>query len=223
MTTEKTPMVYAAIAAVMGELASEGISKDRRNKEQGFAFRGIEDVYTALSQKLVRHGLLMLPRAKSHRHEVRQTKSGSNQYVAIMNVEFDMVSVQDGSKHTIETWGEAADTADKSTSKAMSAAYKYAAFQAFCIPVQGHEDADATTPEETVPRETAAQRFLREANEKAQGCATLTDLETTYKREKQAADALLDGDDAKRFNGIFGARKKALTPATTDNPFHEAA
>ena len=34
------------------------------------------------------------------------------------------------------------DTGDKATNKAMSAAYKYAAFQAFCIPVEGTPDAD---------------------------------------------------------------------------------
>ena len=47
-------------------------------------------------------------------------------------------------------WNEIAlpmDSADKSTNKAMSAAYKYAAFQTFCIPVEGTPDADADTPE----------------------------------------------------------------------------
>ena len=39
------------------------------------------------------------------------------------------------------------DSADKATNKAMSAAYKYAAFQAFAIPTQGDNDADATTHE----------------------------------------------------------------------------
>lgn len=37
------------------------------------------------------------------------------------------------------------DSGDKATNKAMSAAYKYAAFQAFCIPTEGDNDADATT------------------------------------------------------------------------------
>jgi hypothetical protein len=39
------------------------------------------------------------------------------------------------------------DSADKATNKAMSAAYKYAAFQAFAIPTEGDNDADAHTPE----------------------------------------------------------------------------
>jgi hypothetical protein len=39
------------------------------------------------------------------------------------------------------------DSGDKATNKAMSAAYKYAAFQAFAIPTEGDNDADAHTHE----------------------------------------------------------------------------
>jgi predicted outer membrane protein len=53
----------------------------------------------------------------------------------------------DGSSHTIKTYGEAMDSADKATNKAMSAAYKYAAIQSFCIPTEGDHDADKTTHE----------------------------------------------------------------------------
>ena len=65
-------------------------------------------------------------------------------YVTV-EAEFDLVSADDGSKHTIRTFGEAMDSGDKATNKAMSAAFKYAAFQAFCIPTEGDNDADAHT------------------------------------------------------------------------------
>jgi hypothetical protein len=58
---------------------------------------------------------------------------------------FDLVSALDGSSHTIESFGEAIDEGDKGTAKAISAAYKSAMLQAFCIPVP-QEDADAKTP-----------------------------------------------------------------------------
>jgi hypothetical protein len=61
--------------------------------------------------------------------------------------EFDFVCAIDGSKHTVKTFGEAMDSGDKATNKAMSAAYKYAAFQAFSIPTEGDNDADAHTPQ----------------------------------------------------------------------------
>ena len=42
----KPPHVFAAICGVMEGLA-KGISKDRRNQQQGYNFRGIDDVYNA--------------------------------------------------------------------------------------------------------------------------------------------------------------------------------
>ncbi|SPW12874.1 Uncharacterised protein [Cronobacter sakazakii] len=54
------------------------------------------------------------------------------------------MSTKDGSVHTVVTYGEAMDSGDKATNKAMSIAYKYAAFQAFCIPTEETAiDADA--------------------------------------------------------------------------------
>ena len=35
--------VYQAIAAVMADMAKDGISKDRKNQQQGYAFRGIDE------------------------------------------------------------------------------------------------------------------------------------------------------------------------------------
>jgi hypothetical protein len=128
----ETRHVYEAISLVSADLAQTGISKDRKNQQQGYAFRGIDDVYNALAPILAKHKLVIVPRFLSRECVER---------------EFDFVSAVDGSKHTARTFGEAMDSGDKATNKAMSAAYKYAAFQAFCIPTEGDNDADATTPE----------------------------------------------------------------------------
>lgn len=139
--------VYKAISAVMAELSKEGITKTRKNQQQGYNFRGIDDVYNALSSALSKNGLVMLPRVLSREFVERQTKSGGALFYITVDMEFDLVSSVDGSKHTIKTYGEAMDSADKATNKAMSAAYKYAAMQAFCIPTEGDNDADAVTHE----------------------------------------------------------------------------
>jgi hypothetical protein len=77
----------------------------------------------------------------------RQTQKGGTLFYVTVEAEFDFVSAKDGSKVTVRTYGEAMDSADKATNKAMSAAYKYAAFQTFCIPTEGDNDADATSHE----------------------------------------------------------------------------
>jgi hypothetical protein len=159
--------VYQAIASVMADMAKDGISKDRKNQQQGYAFRGIDDFYNALSPLLAKHGLCILPRVLSRESTERQTKSGGALFYTVVDVEFDMVAAEDGSKHTIRTYGEAMDSADKSTNKALSAAYKYAAMQAFCIPTEGDNDADRVTYE--VAAKTQAKPQPQKAPPKTDG------------------------------------------------------
>jgi hypothetical protein len=147
MSENKTPQVYAAIAEVMGELAKIGIGKNNRNTQQGYKFRGIDDVYNALAPVLARCKLLILPRVLNRIVTEHQTKNGGTLFYVVLDVEFDMVSGVDGSQHTIRVCGEAMDSGDKATNKAMSAAYKYACMEAFCIPTEGDNDADASTHE----------------------------------------------------------------------------
>lgn len=140
--------VYKAIAAVQGELAKVGIAKNRRNTQgSGYNFRGIDDVYAALSPLLAANGLVVIPRVITREVAERASKNGGTLFYVTVHAEFDFVSSADGSKHTAATFGEAMDSGDKATNKAMSAAYKYAAFMTFAIPTEGDNDADATTHE----------------------------------------------------------------------------
>jgi len=138
--------VYQAINAIQADLAKTGISKDRVNSQgSGYKFRGIDDVYNAISPLLAKHGLCILPRMLNRECTDRISGKGGNLFYVVVEAEFDFVSAEDGSKHTVKTFGEAMDSGDKATNKAMSAAYKYAAFQAFAIPTEGDNDADAYT------------------------------------------------------------------------------
>lgn len=146
--------VYKAIAAVQGELAKVGISKDGVNESQKYKFRGIDQVYGALAPLLAKHGLCVIPRmVERDMHERVTVKEWQGQkkesvlFYVTVKAEFDFVAVSDGSKHMACTYGEAMDSGDKATNKAMSAAYKYAAFMTFAIPTEGDNDADSTTHE----------------------------------------------------------------------------
>lgn len=137
--------VYKAICAVQSDLAKSGIGKDSTNTYDGYKFRGIDAVYNALSPLLAKHGLCILPRVLSRQRDERVSKKGDPVFYVTVEAEFDFVCAEDGSKHTIKTFGEAMDRGDKATNKAMSAAYKYAAFQAFAIPTEGDNDADSSS------------------------------------------------------------------------------
>ena len=190
-------IVYQKIAAITAELSKIGISKDSKNQSQGYAFRGIDAVYGALSPLLAKHGLCILPRVKDRQVIERQNKSGTALFYVTLTVEFDFVAAEDGSKHTVITVGEAMDSGDKASNKAMSAAYKYAAFQAFCIPTEGDNDADSTTHEvvaSTIDPAIEAQIDL---------AANVAELNHVWKSITEA--------ERKVHTPLFTARKKALS------------
>ena len=151
-STIHLPAVYQAIAAVMEDVGRDGIAKDRRNDAQKYNFRGIDDVYNALAPILARHHLIIVPRVlsreKTERVSMKDDGRGNVResvlFYVVVHVEFDIICATDGSRHIASTWGEAMDSADKATNKAMSAAYKYMAMQTFCIPTEGDNDADAS-------------------------------------------------------------------------------
>ena len=135
--------VYKAIGAVSAAMSHTGIAKTSKNIQQGYNFRGIDSVLNALSTALVEAGLVILPRCVERIVSERETKSGGALFNVTCRVEFDLVCTEDGSKHTVATYGEAMDSADKATNKAMSAAYKYLALLVFCIPTEATPETDA--------------------------------------------------------------------------------
>ena len=194
---EVTMNVYNLIAKVSADLCQQGIAKDRGNTQQGYGFRGIDDVYNALAPIISKHGLVILPRVISREVSERMGKSGSSLFYVVVEVEFDFVSSHDGTKHTVKTFGEAMDSGDKATNKAMSAAYKYAAFQTFCIPTEGDNDADAITHETHTPEFTnklmqiagATKETLREVYEA---------LHTEYKGHPELQKAIVAAKDQRK-------------------------
>ena len=170
--------VYAAIAAVTAELATSGIAKARSNAQEGYQFRGIDDIYNALSPLLAKHRLCILPRILERSCAERRSPSGDLLFCVTIRAAFDFVSAEDGSKHVIETYGEAMDQGDQATAKAMSAAYKTAAIQTFCIPTSGDNDADASThqpkaiPEAEMTPDQGWEAWAKDFRSVANGCLT---------------------------------------------------
>lgn len=180
--------VYQAINKVQKALSETGISKDRRNQQQGYQFRGIDDVYNALSPLLAENGLCILPRMLSRTCEERQTAKGGVLFYVTVEAEFDFVCAEDGSKCVVRTYGEAMDSGDKATNKAMSAAYKYAAFQTFAIPTEGNPDADSET-------HTVAPKTREEAKPRL--------------NMDDAIIALRESDSLESLQSVFGTAYKA--------------
>lgn len=135
--------VYAAISACSAILMRNGIAKSRTasmGKGGNYAFRGIDEFLDACAPAMHEAGLVMFPRVVDEKREERE-KQG-NGYTSVtfstrVTVEYDFVAVADGSVHTARTIGEAMDSGDKATNKALSAALKYCLMQTFMVPVRG--------------------------------------------------------------------------------------
>lgn len=184
--------VYKAINAVQSELSTIGIVKDKRNSQgAGYNFRGIDDVYNAIAPLLAKHGLCILPRVLARECVERTSKQGGALFYITVEAEFDFVSAEDGTKHTVKTFGEAMDSGDKATNKAMSAAYKYACFQAFSIPTEGNNDSDESeTQEKTLPVLTNA-RFALAVERIKDGKYTTDKLRESFALTQEQEDALV--------------------------------
>lgn len=132
--------IHEAIAAIMAEVG--GVGKTRKNEQQGYKFRGIADIKLACQPLMAKHGVHLSPHAVLHEETAeRTTKSGATMMHIRQRVEFRFYHA-DGSYFPCITTGEAMDSGDKASNKAMSAAMKYALDQVFCLP---EEDPDLDT------------------------------------------------------------------------------
>ncbi|MCX4327830.1 MAG: ERF family protein [Lachnospiraceae bacterium] len=142
--------IYKAIPNIMGEINAVG--KNKQNTQQGFMYRGIDDVMNAINPALVKHNVFIVPEILEQSREERQTARGGNLIYSICKIKFRFCA-DDGSSIEAVTIGEGMDSGDKATNKAMAVAFKYACFQVFCIPTEEMKDPDAETP----PNSKAAQ------------------------------------------------------------------
>lgn len=147
----ETPKIFSTINSVMSELGV--ITKNKRNQQQGFSYRSVDDVMNALNPLMVKHKLFCVPKVLRNEREERQTSRGSNLLYSIVTMEYTLYA-EDGSSVSAVVIGEGMDSGDKATNKAMAIAYKYAMFQIFSIPTEETApDADKDTPEETAPKQ----------------------------------------------------------------------
>ena len=212
--------VYAAIAQVMAEVAKKGVPKRQRNDTDGYAFRGIDDVYNALSRALAKHRLCILPQILARTVTERQGAGGEVLHHVTIKAAFAFVAAEDGSSHTVEIYGEALDSSDKATAKAMSAAYKYACFQTFCIPTEGDNDADAKSPRSRPATTVAAipdqgwVQWAADIQELVGSCESVMAIEHIQETYSQELHGLARGEPKlyAKLGRAVRARRTAVAP-----------
>lgn len=133
----EAPKIYAAMSAIMRDV--ESVSKDQKNVQQGYKFRGVDSVYLALHSVLAKHQVFTVSDILDEKSEERTSKGGSHLIYRILKIKYTFYAV-DGSSVATVVIGEGQDSGDKASNKAMSVAHKYALLQAFCIPTEEAKD-----------------------------------------------------------------------------------
>lgn len=136
--------IYQAINAVMKDCGAVG--KDSRNPQQGYQYRGIDAVMNAINPALTKNKVFVAPEVLEQTREERQSAKGGLLIYSIVKVKYTFYA-EDGSNVSAVVMGEGMDSGDKATNKAMSAAFKYALFQTFCIPTEEMIDSEIDSPE----------------------------------------------------------------------------
>jgi len=136
---EKPGLIFQQISKVMADI--KFISKDKLNTQQGFKFRGIDDVYNHVQQILAKHCVFTVSEIIARNREQVTTKSGTRAYHCVNSYKFKFYTT-DGSYVEAYADGEAMDMGDKASNKCAAIAHKYVLLQTFCIPTVDMSDGD---------------------------------------------------------------------------------
>lgn len=185
------------------------IGKDRRNEQQRFLFRGIEDVYNNLQPIMADIGVFMAPEILSERREERINENKKVLAFVVLHVKYTFYS-DDGSSVSCSVIGEAMDSGDKASNKAMSAAHKYALFQVFSIPTQELDDPDKESHTVIAGGKQPPRISVSELPVKINACRTLQALKSLY--DDNAAD-IEASSEKESILAAFSARKHELMEA----------
>lgn len=151
----KTMTLVERLVAVKNDVGAVG--KTDRNAAQGFNFRGIDAVLSAVSGPLRKHGVMVYPQLQKMEKGTASTNGGKTMNTVVVTV--DYVFTDGVGDLLVRVPGEAFDSGDKCVAKAMSVAYRTALIQALSLPTDEPDpdiysyqaDADA------VPQRTDAE------------------------------------------------------------------
>lgn len=138
-----TPKIYGQICKIIEDVGA--IGKRGRNTFQKYNFRGIDDVLNELHGLLAKHKVFVCPKVLTENRQLIEREAGKAPIMSVsLQVQYTFAT-DDGSGIDVVTIGEAMDTSDKASNKAMSAAFKYALLQTFAIPTEDIHEKDSPT------------------------------------------------------------------------------
>jgi hypothetical protein len=184
MAETKTLPIAQALNEVMKEVGA--VKKNDRNASQGFNFRGIDAVVNAVSPALQKHGVIVVPSVEDY--EYASVEIGKNRTVmghVKVKVTYTFIGAGgDAIKATVV--GEAMDSGDKATAKAMSVAFRTALLQTLSLPTD-EPDPDSQSYERS-EKVVVDTKLLAKAIVEASDMETLAKLGAYITKYKDAIE-----------------------------------
>lgn len=146
---ETAPLpIIEILSQVMVSVTSLG--KGQRNRDQGFDFRGIDDVINAVGPKFREYGVVPAPLLESATYQETRTSKDKLARECTLRVRYRFWGPA-GDYLDVIVPGESLDIGDKGTAKAMSVAYRIALLQLLALPTD-EPDPDHDTFERAEPQ-----------------------------------------------------------------------
>lgn len=145
------PSIFDALTAVMAEV--RGVAKREKNTAPGqnYNFRGIDAVINAVGPALRNHGVIVVPSILTYEYgSIEAGKARTPMGHARVTVNYRWYG-PNGDYIDTSAPGEAMDSGDKATAKAMSVAFRTTILQALALPTD-ERDPDADTYERSPAR-----------------------------------------------------------------------
>ena len=137
------PMIYSKMIAIKRDLKAVG--KDQKNSGQGWKFRGIDQFMNALKPILDNHDVGITTKYIGGLEPKFEENGHGKKFKHLSIIMEYTFFAEDGSSVTSSIPAEGVGNDDKGTNKALSAAFKYALMQTFCVPTEDMEEADLHT------------------------------------------------------------------------------
>jgi hypothetical protein len=152
-----------AVAAVMADVSS--VAKRDLNAQQGFNFRGIDAFVNAVGPALRKHGVVVVPTVKACEYGTVEVGQKRTQMAHVRVTVRYRWHGPEGDYIDSVSVGEAMDSGDKATAKAMSVAFRTVMLQALALPTddpdpdsQTYERSAALTDEEVAAQDAGNAR-----------------------------------------------------------------
>lgn len=204
----KARNIYEALAAVMGEVGYVQKTQPERGSRLKFSYAGEADFIAAIRPHFLEQGIVVHPVNVTEMDlEPYTTKNGSVMNRTLVKVTYRFTHTPSETAIDVQVTGEGADTADKSASKAMTIAYKYALRQTLLIETGDDPDKD----QDHAPRASRNGRSQAGSNggdqaddEKTKFWDSLTDVEKEVYQMVGLAESVAKYVD--RYENVHAAR-----------------